>query len=89
MKTEGGQKYQILAAIAGFISILSFASLVLRVHLTKEAEQLTYTWLFMGLTSQILVCIYGYINNSYGLYVPTLILISGLFYILYVKLYYP
>lgn len=32
--------------------------------------------------------IYGILNNSYGIYLPPIILISGLLYILYVKLSY-
>jgi hypothetical protein len=34
-------KYQIIAGIAGILTIMAISSLVLRVHITKETEQLT------------------------------------------------
>jgi uncharacterized protein with PQ loop repeat len=81
-------KYQLIAVIAGILTIMAFSSLVLRVHMTKETEHLTYTWIALVLTAQTLLVIYGVINNSYGIYVPASILIVGVLYILYVKLHF-
>ena len=81
-------KYQIIAVIAGILTIIAFSSLVLRVHMTKETEHLTYTWIVLVLTAQSLLVVYGVINNSYGIYVPASILIVGVLYILYVKLHF-
>jgi uncharacterized protein with PQ loop repeat len=81
-------KYQLIAVIACILTIISFSSLVLRVHMTKETEHLTYTWIALVLTAQSLLVVYGVINNSYGIYVPASILIVGVFYILYVKLHF-
>ena len=81
-------KYQIIAVISGIFSILAFSSLVLRVHMTKETDHLTFTWIFLALTAQILLCTYGLINNVYGIYVPAACLSAGILYILYIKLNY-
>ena len=81
-------KYQLIAVIAGILTIIAFSSLVLRVHMTKETDHLTYTWIFLVLISQSLLVIYGVINNSYGIYVPAAILNVGVLYILYVKLHF-
>jgi uncharacterized protein with PQ loop repeat len=82
------QKYQIIAVISVILTIIAFSSLVLRVHMTKETEGLTFTWIFLVLTAQSLLVIYGVINNSYGVYVPAVILLIGVLYILYIKLNY-
>jgi len=81
-------KYQFIAIISGILTILGFSHLVFRVYSTKETIHLTFKWLFIILSAQILLMIYGILNNSYGIYLPPIILISGLLYILYVKLSY-
>jgi uncharacterized protein with PQ loop repeat len=81
-------KYQIIAVIAGILTIIAFSNLVLRVHMTKETEHLTYTWIFLVSMAQSLLVIYGVINNSYGIYIPASILVVGVLYILYVKLHF-
>ena len=81
-------KYQIIAVISGMFSILAFSSLVLHVHMTKKTDHLTFTWIFLALTAQILLCTYGLINNVYGIYVPAATLSIGILYILYIKLNY-
>lgn len=81
-------KYQFIAALSGILTILGFINLVFRVYVTKETTHLTYTWLFLVLSAQTLLMIYGILNNSYGIYMSPIILISGLMYILYVKLTY-
>ena len=85
---KNNPKYQIIAVISGIFSITAFSSLVLRVHMTKETDHLTFTWIFLALTAQILLCIYGLINNVYGIYVPAASLSAGILYILYIKLNY-
>ena len=81
-------KYQWIAVISGFLTILAFSHLVYKVYLTKQTEHLTYTWAFLILTAQSLLVLYGVINNAYGIYLPALILIVGITYILYVKINY-
>ena len=81
-------KYQLIAVIAFILTIIAFSSFVLRVHMTKDTEHLSYIWIFLVLTSRILLFIYGVINNLHGIYVPESILIVGVLYILYVKLHF-
>ena len=81
-------KYQIIAAVSGMFSTLAFSSLVIHLHMTKETEHLTFTWIFLVLIAQTLLCIYGLINNVYGIYVPAATLCVGVLYILYIKINY-
>ena len=81
-------KYQYIAVISGILTILGFSHLVYRVHTTKETEHLTFIWIFLVLSAQSLLFLYGILNNAYGIYLPAAILITGLCYILYVKINY-
>lgn len=81
-------KYQFIIIISGILTILGFSNLVFKVHSTKETEHLTFTWIFLILSAQVLLILYGILNNSYGMYFPSVILIFGLVYILYIKLNY-
>ena len=81
-------KYQIIAIISGILAITAFSSLVLRVHLTKETEHLTFTWIVLVLSAQGLLFIYGFINSLYGICLPASLFILGVLYILYIKLVY-
>ena len=75
------KKYQWIAIISGVFTILGFSHLVFNVYYTKKTDHLTFIWLF-------LVIIYGLLNKLYGIYLPAILLICGLLYILYVKLTY-
>ncbi len=81
-------EYQIIATISGILIILSFSQLVFKVHKTKETIHLTFSWLFLLLSAQLLLLFYGIMNKSYGIYVPAIIISIGLLYILYIKLTY-
>ena len=81
-------KYQIIAVISGILIILAFSHLVYRVYITKQTEHLTYTWALLILTAQSLLVLYGILNNSYGIYLPAVIIAIGISYILYVKINY-
>lgn len=81
-------KYQFIAGLAGILTILGFSHLVYRVYKTKETDHLTFVWLFLVLSAQSLLFLYGILNNVYGIYLPSTILLMGLLYILYVKLNY-
>jgi uncharacterized protein with PQ loop repeat len=80
------QKYQGIAIISGVLTILAFGHLVYRVYLTNQTEHLTYLWVLLVLTSQSLLVLYGLLNNLYGIYLPAIILMIGISYILYVKI---
>ena len=81
-------KYQYIAVISGILTILAFSHLVHRVYTTKQTEHLTYTWASLILISQILLFSYGILNNAYGIYLPAIIIVIGISYILYVKINY-
>ena len=78
-------KYNELTTISGIITIIAFSLLVHQVHVTKITDQLTYVWIFVILTAQLLLFIYGRINHIFGIYVPALIIFSGILYIFYIK----
>jgi uncharacterized protein with PQ loop repeat len=82
------QKGQIIAIVSGILNITAFSHLVMNVHVTKNTENLTFTWILLVLLSQSLLIIYGIINNAYGIYIPASILIIGILYISYVKINY-
>lgn len=81
-------KYQYIAVISGILTIIAFSHLVHRVYTTKQTEHLTYTWALLILIAQSLLVLYGILNNSYGIYLPAIIIVIGISYILYVKINY-
>ena len=83
-----GPKYQIIAVISSILTILAFSHLIVDVYMTKETEHLTLIWIFLVLTAQSLLVVYGLINNSFKNYVPASILILGVLYVIYIKANY-
>ena len=81
-------KHNELAMMAGICNIVAFSFLVYHVHITKITDNLTYIWICLVLISQSLLFFYGRINQIFGIYMPALIMFSGIIYILYVKLVY-
>ena len=81
-------KYNELTMIAGILTITAFSLFVYRVHITKITNHLTYLWIFLILLAQLLLFIYGRINHIFGIYIPALIMFSGLLYIFYIKTVY-
>lgn len=79
-------KYQIIAAISGILTIAAFSHVFNRVRTTKQTEHITYIWILLVLSAQILLAIYGIINGAYGIYLPAIIIINEVLYILYVKM---
>ena len=77
-------KHKILLIIFGFLTILAFSHIF---NKTMNTEHITYTWFWLILSTQILLIIYGLINGIYEIYLPSLILISEILYILYIKVY--
>ena len=78
-------KYQIIAGIAGTLTLLALSNLIHRVYTTQNTEHLTYTWIFLILSAQSLLIIYGLLNKAYGIYLPAIIVVIGVSYILFVK----
>ena len=81
-------KYEELTLISGILTIAAFSFLIQHVYATKITDNLTYFWIFLNLTGQILLFVYGTINNIFGIYFTSLILMIGISYVIYVKIAY-
>jgi hypothetical protein len=82
------KNHEELAFMSGIFALIAFSFLIYNVHQTKKTNNLTFAWLFLVIVSQILIVIYGKINYISGLYIPAIIYIIGLVYILYIKIVY-
>jgi uncharacterized protein with PQ loop repeat len=82
---EQQNKLEFLTWIAGIMVTISFSDLVYNVYRTKNTSNLTYSWIFLVIASQILYFIFGIINNIKGIFIPSTIIITMISYILYVK----
>jgi hypothetical protein len=82
------RKYALLATISLMINVFSFGSLILHIHTTKETISFNWYYLMGNLIAQILLIVYGVTNKAPEIYGPTLILICGLLYIIFIKLNY-
>jgi hypothetical protein len=78
-------KYNELTLISGILTIVAFSFLIEHVYVTKITDNLTYFWIFLNLTGQLLLFIYGKVNNVFGIYFTSFIIIVGISYVLYVK----
>ena len=79
-------KYEALIGVAGVLGLISFSALIQKIYDTHNTTSLPWIWLAMNLTAQILSLIYGIGNGSFGIIIPNLLFLAGLFYILYIKL---
>ena len=79
-------RFESLIGIAGILGLISFSSLIEQIYKTHNTTSLPWTWVLMNLGAQSLSMIYGIGNLSYGIVLPGILFISGLIYILYVKL---
>lgn len=83
------RKYALLATTSLMFNVFSFSSLVLHIHATKETSNFNWYYLMGNFIAQILLIIYGIANRAPEIYVPTLLLFSGLSYIIFIKFNYP
>ena len=81
-------KHDELAFMSGVLSIIAFSFLLYNVYYTKNTSSLTFIWIFLVITAQVLMFTYGKINNIQLLYIPAIIYILGVIYILYIKIMY-
>ena len=82
------RKYALLATSSLMFNVFSFGSLVLHIYTTKETIIFNWYYLIGNLIAQILLIIYGVENKAPEIYGPTLILICGLLYIIFIKFNY-
>lgn len=81
-------KYGVLATTSLMFNVFSFLSLLLKVHKTKVTASFNWLYLIGNVVAQVLLIIYGVVNNAPEIYVPTVLLIFGLLYIIYIKFVY-
>ena len=81
-------KYELLAASSLMFNVLSFFSLILTIYKTKNTSSFNWFYLMGNITAQILLLIYGFVNNAPEIYGPTILLFIGLLYIVFVKIFY-
>jgi uncharacterized membrane protein len=55
---------------------------------THNTSTLPYIWFYTNIGAQVLMIIYALINGAYGIYIPTFILLIGLIYMLFIKMFY-
>jgi uncharacterized protein with PQ loop repeat len=79
-------RFESLIGIAGILGLVSFSSLIQQIYKTHNTTSLPWTWIIMNLGAQSLSMIYGIGNLSYGIVLPGILFMTGLFYILYIKL---
>jgi uncharacterized protein with PQ loop repeat len=79
-------KLELLTWIAGLLIIISYSDLVYNVYKTKNTSSLTYSWIYLVISSQILYLIFGLINNIKGIFIPSTMIILMISYVYYVKL---
>ena len=82
-------KYAFLAYIAGGLSLISFVSLLHRVHFSKNTSSLPWYYLIINLSVQILYGIYAFSNKLFPILTTSIIFGSGLIYICYIKYKFP
>lgn len=81
-------KYSALATTSLMFNVVSFYSLVYTIYLTKNTSSFNWLYLLGNVAAQLLLIIYGFANKSPEIYGPTVLLMFGLVYIVYVKSIY-
>ena len=81
-------KYEWVASIAGSIGLTASFRLYYDIYKTKDTSTFTWWYLLLALFTQLLLVFYAYINGLIGILWPTIILILGYIFIMYVKYVY-
>jgi uncharacterized protein with PQ loop repeat len=81
-------KAVLAATLSGILNFLAFSQLLIQVHLTKETDNLSYLWALTIISSQALFVYYGIVNEAPGIYITASIFLTGILYIVYIKLNY-
>jgi hypothetical protein len=82
------RKYALLATISLMFNVVSFSSLIYNIHLTKDTSSFNWLYLMGNIMAQLLLIIYGLSNKAPEIYGPTMLLIIGLLYIIFIKINY-
>jgi uncharacterized protein with PQ loop repeat len=82
------KQHEELLYISSAFALSAFSFLIYKVYKTKNTYHLDFLWIFLLITADVLMFIYGNLNHIHGLYIPAIIYIIGLSYILYIKIVY-
>ena len=80
--------YEWIIFTAGIIGLTSFSTLLRHVYKTHNTDSLPWIWIIMNITAQCFSITYALIKGAYGMYIPGFIFISGLLFLLYMKVKY-
>jgi uncharacterized protein with PQ loop repeat len=72
-----------LTYISTTLTLIAFSSLVYNTHMSKNTSQLTFIWIFLLMTAQVLMFTYGKLNHIQGLYIPATIYICVVIYFIH------
>ena len=81
-------KYSVLATISLMFNVISFTSLLRSIYKTKVTASFNWLYLLGNIIAQILLIIYGILNNAPEIFGPTILLLFGLLYIVFIKMTY-
>jgi uncharacterized protein with PQ loop repeat len=81
-------KYGFLATTSLMFNVISFTSLLMSIYKTKVTASFNWLYLLGNIIAQMLLIIYGILNNAPEIYGPTILLLFGLLYIVYIKFTY-
>lgn len=78
-------KYDILGILAGVLNIIAFYNLIIHNYTIRDTNSLSWTWLFMGLVTQVLWIIFGVANKLLPNLIVSPILLIGVIALLFLK----
>jgi len=78
---------ELLPGIAGILALVSFSTLLMKVYKTHNTTSFPYSWILVNMSAQILALVYGVAKGAYGIYLPAILFIVGLLYLLAVKVF--
>ena len=81
-------KYDYILSFGYFLLLISFSMFLYGVHTTKYTKNLSYTYVFTVLLGQFLLFVYGILNDLKPMYTSATIVLLGIIYVLYIKLFY-
>lgn len=81
-------KYELLATASLLLNFSSFGTLLYNVITTHNTSTLPYMWFYINILAQLFMLVYSFINGAYGIFIPTIFLLIGIVFILFIKIKY-
>lgn len=80
------KRLKFMLILASFFSVIAFSILAYKVYTTNDTKPLAYTILCLIIASQFLVFLNGIINTDIYVYIPAIIIVCLVSFILYTKI---